>query len=166
MFATGDRVSPADDLGGGVWSRCGTVLAVHAAPRREPGLGEEDGVRVETAGWELPSAARATVLWDDGTAEIIAEDRLFMVYDQQEPIGIRVVTLPMSGSIDIVEHGGHVVLLLREGLLPPHELQELRDKLRRVRASLTPQSVNGRSPAEIRRRDLELLRALIAQLTG
>ncbi|WP_239372255.1 MULTISPECIES: hypothetical protein [unclassified Frankia] len=165
MFARGDRVSPVDDLGGGVWSRCGTVLAVHTAPRRGPGPGD-DRVRVETVGWVPPSAARATVLWDDGTAEVIAEDRLFMIYDQQEPIGIRVVTVAMPAPIDVVEHGGHVVLLLREGLLPPDEVQYLRDKLRRVRASLAPESSDGRSPTETRRRDLELLRALIAQLTG
>jgi hypothetical protein len=123
-------------------------------------------VRVETTGWVAPSVARATVLWDDGTAEIIAEDRIFMVYDQQEPIGIRVVTVPMPEPVDVVEHSGHVVLLVREGLLPPREVQYLRDKLRRVRASLAPEDGDGRSPAEIRRRDLDLLRALITQLTG
>ncbi|SBW19219.1 hypothetical protein FDG2_1065 [Candidatus Protofrankia californiensis] len=57
------------------------------------------------------------------------------------------------------------MLLLREGLLPPQEVQYLREKLRGVRASLAPAGPDGRSPAEIRRRDLELLRALIAQLT-
>ncbi len=164
MFAKGDRVSPVDDLGGGVWSRCGTVLAVHAAPRRELAPGE-DRVRVEAAGWLPSNAARATVLWDDGTAEIIAEDRLLMVYDRAEPLGIRVVTMAMTAPADVVEHGGHVVLLLREGLLPPQEVQYLREKLRGVRASLAPAGPDGRSPAEIRRRDLELLRALIAQLT-
>ncbi len=165
MFARGDRVSPADDLGGGVWSRRGTVLAVHLAPRRESGPGE-DRVRVEAAAWVPPTSARATVLWDDGTAEIIAEDRLFMVYDQEEPIGIQVVTVAMTQPVDVVQHGGHVVLVLREGLLPPGEISHLRDKLRRVRASMAPENSDGRSPAETRRRDLDLLRALIAQLTG
>ncbi|AEH08244.1 hypothetical protein [Candidatus Protofrankia datiscae] len=165
MFAKGDRVSPVDDLGGGVWSRCGTVLAVHAAPHREPTPGEER-VRVEAAGWLPFEAPRATVLWDDGTAEIIAEDRLLLVYDRVEPLGIRVVTMAMAAPVDVVEHGGHVVLLLREGLLPPPAVQHLREKLRSVRASFVPAGVDGRSPAEIRRRDLDLLRALIAQLTG
>jgi hypothetical protein len=146
MFARGDRVFPVDDLGGGIWSRRGTVLAVHASGGREP--------------------ARATVLWDDGTAEVMTEDQLCLVYDQEAPIGIRVVTLPMAEPVDVVQHGGHVILVLRDGLLAPADVEALRDKLRRVRAALTPLRTDRSSVAELRRRDLDLLRALIAQLTG
>jgi hypothetical protein len=165
MFARGDRVFPIDDLGGGVWSRRGTVLAVHQGAPREPSPGE-DRVRVESSRLPPPPSARATILWDDGTAEVMAEDRLCLVYDQEEPIGIRVVTMPMAQPVDVVQHGGHVVLLLREGLLGSREVEVLRAKLRRVRASLMHDNSDGASVADVRRRDLDLLRALIGQLTG
>ncbi|SNQ47885.1 conserved hypothetical protein [Frankia canadensis] len=165
MFARGDRVFPIDDLGGGIWSRRGTVLAVHPAGRREP-TGQTGPVRVESARIPLPVTARATVLWDDGSAEVLAEDQLCLVYDQEAPVGVRVVTLPMDEPVDVVQHGGHVVLVLRDGLLPPVVLETLRDKLRRVRAALTPARPDQATAAELRRRDLDLLRALIAQLTG
>jgi hypothetical protein len=124
-------------------------------------------VRVESSRLPPPPSARATILWDDGTAEVIAEDRLCLVYDQEEPIGIRVVTMPMAQPVDVVQHGGHVVLLLREGLLGSREVEVLRAKLRRVRASLMHDNPDGAaSVADVRRRDLDLLRALIGQLTG
>jgi hypothetical protein len=164
MFARGDRVFPIDDLGGGVWSRRGTVLAVAAASRVASSPGAEL-VRVEAATDPAQQPARATILWDDGTAEVIAEDRLCLVYDVDEPIGIRVVTVPMAEPVDVVAHGGQVILMVREGLLGATELGALRDALRRVRASLVPEA-RGRSSAELRRRDLNLLQALIAQLTG
>ncbi len=165
MFARGDRVFPVDDLGGGIWSRRGTVLAVHAAGRREPA--EQPGpVRVESTRGAAPVTARATVLWDDGSAEVLAEDQLCLVYDQEAPVGIGVVTLPMVEPVDVVQHGGHVVLVLRDGLVSPVVVESLRDKLRRVRAALTPAGSDPASAAELRRRDLDLLRALIAQLTG
>lgn len=165
MFARGDRVFPVDDLGGGIWSRRGTVLAVHAQGRREPATGA-DPVRVESTSSTAPITARATVLWDDGTAEVMGEDQLCLVYDQEAPIGIRVVTVPMVEPVDVVQHGGHVILVLRDGLLPPSDVEALRVKLRRVRAALTPVRPDRSSVAELRRRDLDLLRALIAQLTG
>jgi hypothetical protein len=165
MFARGDRVFPVDDLGGGVWSRRGTVLAVHPAGRREP-AGNADPVRVESARGVTPVTARATVLWDDGTAEVMAEDQLCLVYDQEAPVGIRVVTLPMVEPVDVVQHGGHVVLVLRDGLLTPADVEILRGKLRSVRAALASTRPDPSSVAELRRRDLDLLRALIAQLTG
>jgi len=177
MFARGDRVFPVDDLGGGVWSRRGTVLAVHTPLVREPAPGE-DRVRVETiagggaaaasqpAAAGAPPMARATVLWDDGSAEVVAEDRLCLVYDQQPPVGIRVVTMPMDAPCDVVQLGGQVILILREGLLGPAELTALREKLGRVRAMPTLDRPDAASAAELRRRDLDLLRALIAQLTG
>src|SRR6185369_15283867 len=91
MFARGDRVFPFDDLGGGIWSRRGTVLAVHPAGRREP-TGQTGPVRVDSTRVPLPVTARATVLWDDGSAEVLAEDQLCLVYDQEAPVGMRVVT--------------------------------------------------------------------------
>ncbi|CAO5180900.1 conserved hypothetical protein [Frankia sp. AiPs1] len=166
MFARGDRVFPIDDLGGGVWSRRGTVLAVHPAGRRAP-TDQTGPVRVEAfAAAALPISARATVLWDDGSAEVLDEAQLCLVYDQEAPVGVRVVTLPMAEPVDVVQHGGHVVLILRDGLLAPAVVDSLRDKLRRVRAALTPGRPDESSAAERRRRDLDLLNALIAQLTG
>ncbi|CAO5246103.1 hypothetical protein [Frankia sp. AgKG'84/4] len=165
MFARGDRVFPIDDLGGGIWSRRGTVLAVHATGGRAPGA-QTGPVRVDSPRVEMPVGARATVLWDDGTAEVLAEDHLCLVYDQEAPVGVRVVTLPMAEPVDVVQHGGHVVLVLRDGLVPPAVLDALRGKLRRVRAALAPARADEVSAAELRRRDLDLLRALIAQLTG
>lgn len=165
MFARGDRVFPIDDLGGGIWSRRGTVLSVHAAgPRARSG--QTGPVRVDSPRLELALTARATVLWDDGSAEVLGEEQLCLVYDQEAPVGVRVVTLPMAEPVDVVQHGGHVVLVLRDGLLPPPVLDALREKLRRVRAALTPARADEASAAELRRRDLDLLRALIAQLTG
>ncbi|MCK9923500.1 hypothetical protein MXD61_16770 [Frankia sp. AgPm24] len=177
MFARGDRVFPIDDLGGGIWSRRGTVLAVHPAGRRAPS-DQTGSVRVEVSPAAAPLiSARATVLWDDGSAEVLDEAQLCLVYDQEAPVGVRVVTVPMAEPVDVVQHGGHVVLVLRDGLLPPAALDSLRDKLRRVRAALTPAPAVGSgrpadeataaaAAAERRRRDLDLLRALIAQLTG
>ncbi|SQD97203.1 conserved hypothetical protein [Parafrankia sp. Ea1.12] len=165
MFARGDRVFPVDDLGGGVWSRRGTVLSVHPASHEEaqPVGG---GVRVDAVPSAAPSTARATVLWDDGSAEVLAEDKLCLVYDQEAPVGIRVVTMEMSQPFDVVDHGGHVVLVLREGLLAAADVGALRARLGRVRAALAPGHGDAASAAEIRRRDLSLLNALIAELTG
>ena len=180
MFARGDRVFPGDDLGGGIWSRRGTVLAVHTSPGWESDAGD-DQVRVETiagsdgagsptrrpsASSSAPPVARATVLWDDGSAEVVAEDQLCLVYDQQPPVGIRVVTMPMEQPCDVAQIGGQVILVLREGLLGPSELAALREKLGRVRAVPTTGRQGNASAAELRRRDLELLHALIAELTG
>ncbi|OAA25248.1 hypothetical protein UG55_102469 [Frankia sp. EI5c] len=165
MFARGDRVFPVDDLGGGVWSRRGTVLSVHP-PSLAPAPAATGGVRVDATPAATSSCARATVLWDDGSAEVLAEDKLCLVYDQEAPIGIRVVTMAMSQPCDVVDHGGQVVLVLREGLLGPEALTALRTGLGRVRAALTPGSPDAASAAELRRRDLNLLNALIAELTG
>lgn len=165
MFARGDRVFPVDDLGGGVLSRRGTVLAVHGPVRRAAGLGE-DRVRVESTTVAVPASARATVLWDDGSAEVLAEEQLCLIYDQEAPIGIRVVTMAMTEPCDVVQHGGQVILVLREGLLTPVALAALRERLTRVRAALIPGRPDPASAAELRRRDLDLLRALIVELTG
>ncbi|MEX5631230.1 hypothetical protein [Parafrankia sp. FMc2] len=165
MFARGDRVFPVDDLGGGVWSRRGTVLSVHPLSWEEmqPSSG---GVRVDATPAATSGCARATVLWDDGSAEVLAEDKLCLVYDQEAPVGIRVVTMPMSQPCDVVDHGGQVVLVLREGLLPPEAVIALRAGLGRVRAALTPGHTDTASAAEQRRRDLGLLNALIAEMTS
>ncbi|WP_018634682.1 hypothetical protein [Parafrankia elaeagni] len=165
MFARGDRVFPVDDLGGGVWSRRGTVLSVHPLSWEEtqPSSG---GVRVDATPAATSGCARATVLWDDGSAEVLAEDKLCLVYDQEAPVGIRVVTMPMNQPCDVVDHGGQVVLVLREGLLPPEAVIALRAGLGRVRAALTPGHTDTASAVEQRRRDLGLLNALIAEMTG
>jgi hypothetical protein len=167
MFAQGDRVFPIDDLGGGVWSRQGTVLDVHAAPRPDyPASSGADLIYVDSD-VAPPVAARATVLWDDGSAEVVAEDQLCLVYDQSDAGGIRVVTAAMTEPVDVVQHGAHVVLVLREALLSPADLAALRTVLRRVRARVVPSSrAPETSPAQERRRDLDLLKALVAQLTG
>ncbi|EFC83550.1 hypothetical protein [Parafrankia sp. EUN1f] len=165
MFARGDRVFPVDDLGGGVWSRRGTVLSVHPVQWQEAPAAE-DGVRVDAMPVATSPCARATVLWDDGSAEVLAEDKLCLVYDQEAPMGLRVVTMQMSQPCDVVDHGGQVVLVLREGLLAPEALGALRSALSRVRAALTPGNSDAASLAELRRRDLQLLNALIAELTG
>jgi hypothetical protein len=164
MFAQGDRVFPLDDLGGGVWSRVGTVVAVHDPSARARRAPDEDAVRVETSELAVVPPGRATVLWDDGSHEIIGEDHLCLVYGQEEPLGIRVVTVPMAPAVDVVQRGGQVVVLLREGLLPAEDVHLLRDKLRRVHAHVAPTPDNA-SPTDRRLRDLGLLRALIAQLT-
>lgn len=169
MFAQGDRVFPLDDLGGGVWSRVGTVVAVHYGPDRHGGPGDGDvrvtGVRHEGNGGQPPLPAFATVLWDDGSHEILAEDRLCLVYGHAEPVGIRVTTAPMGDPFDVVQRAGYVILLVRDGLLSPAELAALREKLRRVRARVehAPESL---SPGERRVRELGMLRALVAQLTA
>ncbi len=168
MFAQGDRVFPLDDLGGGVWSRVGTVVAVGYLPPRPAANGDGDvrvtGVRPDSNGWS-PASALATVLWDDGQHETLGEDRLCLVYEAAEPVGIQVTTVPMVEPFDVVQRAGHVILLVREGLLDPRELAGLREKLRRVRARVenAPESL---SPAERRVRELGMLRALIAQLTA
>jgi hypothetical protein len=165
IFARGDRVFPIDDLGGGVWSRRGTVLAVHSAPRAEADQPAHDDTISVDALAVPPSPARATVLWDDGAAEVVAEDRLCLVYDQEEPAGIRVVTMAMSGPAEVVERAGQVILVLREGLLAPPDLAVLRETLSRIRAVAAPEGGLERGPVAGRRRDLRLLRALISQLT-
>jgi hypothetical protein len=166
VFARGDRVFPIDDLGGGVRSRRGTVLAVRSAARPEfPEFSGADLVRVD-ADAVPPAAALATVLWDDGSAEVVAEDQLCLVYDRVDPGGIRVVTAAMSEPVDVVQHGGHVVLVLREALLSPADLAALRQALRRVHAWLAPSATPDASATQTRQRDLDLLRALVAQLTG
>lgn len=171
MFAHGDRVFPLDDLGGGVWSRVGTVVAVHDADSHRPPPGSDPEVRVEDArpsrrrGWERASPARVTVLWDDGSHEILGEDQLCLVYTQQEPIGVRVVTVPMDEPFDVVQREGHVVLMVREGLLAPAEVASLREKLRRVRARVEP-APETLTAGQRRVRELGLLRALVAQLTA
>ncbi|MGF7239186.1 MAG: hypothetical protein ACQSGP_30150 [Frankia sp.] len=168
MFAPGDRVFPLDDLGGGVWSRVGTVVAVGYLPDRPDARGDRD-VRVTGGRPEAnrlpPPAALATVLWDDGQHETLGEDRLCLVYGHAEPVGIQVTAVHMIEPFDVVERAGHVILLVREGLLEPGELAGLREKLRRVRARVerAPESL---SPAERRVRELGMLRALVAQLTA
>lgn len=170
MFAQGDRVFPLDDLGGGVWSRVGTVVAVHHLDERRVSPGDDPEVRVEDArvrgrGWQRAQTARVTVLWDDGSHEVIGEDSLCLVYSQQEPIGVRVVTAPIDEPFDIVARDGHVVLVVREGLLGPHEVGTLREKLRRVRARIEP-APETLTAGQRRVRELGLLRALVAQLTA
>jgi hypothetical protein len=171
MFAQGDRVFPLDDLGGGVWSRVGTVVAVHPAALDGRRDSIDDQVRVDTLGGpagprpRVPATpARVTVRWDDGIHEVIGEDLLCLVYGDEEPAGIRVVTVAMAAPFDLVQHGGDVILLLRDGLLESSDVALLREKLRRVRARVdeTPDTA---TPAERRLRDLGLLRALISYLT-
>jgi hypothetical protein len=166
MFAQGDRVFPIDDLGGGVRSRRGTVVAVRSAAHSEfSAFSGADVIRVD-ADVAPPASALATVLWDDGSAEVVAEDQLCLVYDHIDPGGIRVVTAAMAQPVDLVQHGDHVVLVLREALLSPADLAALRQALRRVHGWLTPSAAPDASPTQTRQRDLDLLRALVAQLTG
>jgi hypothetical protein len=114
-----------------------------------------------------PPPARASVLWDDGTAEVIGEDQLCFVYDQQAPLGVEVVTVAGVSAAAVVQHGEQVVLVLREGMIAPDDLAVLRNVLLRVRATLVPRGVgDDLTVAQRRRRDLDLLKALIASLTG
>ena len=106
-----------------------------------------------------------TVLWDDGTHETLGEEHLCLVYSHAEPIGIRVVPVPMDEPFDLVQRAGQVVLMVREGLLGPDELAWLREKLRPVRARVegVPESL---SAGQRRVRELGLLRALVTHLTS
>jgi hypothetical protein len=147
IFATGDRVFPIDDIGAGVWSRTGTVVRV-----------------MTVAGQRWPADIGYGVVWDDGTTELLPSDRLCLVYDYGDGMSIRVLTVPMDEPVDVVQLGNYVALVLREGLLEQADLDVLRDRLARVRVHLVPDGT-PRPKADARRRDLEMLRALIADMT-